>query len=67
MCIRDRAYMEDCCVPAESFSWFQLADILDRQEIRPVRQRLEQEKRQEELRELAWQTAEEAVDLLKRK
>lgn len=63
----EQAYMEDCCVPAESFSWFQLADILDRQEIRPVRQRLEQEKRQEELRELAWQTAEEAVDLLKRK
>lgn len=63
----EQAYMEDCCVPVDSFSWFQLADILDRQEIRPVRQRLEQEKRRQELRELAWQTAEEAVALLKRK
>ena len=62
----EQACMEDCCVPAESFSWFQLADIFDRQEIRPVRQRLGQAERQRELRELAWQTAEEAVALLKR-
>ena len=56
--------MEEFMVPINSFNWFQLSEILDRQEAMTVADRLSQDQKREEIREDAWTATEIAINLL---